>query len=55
MSPSTVMRLKLLATASRNAACRTFASIAASVVMKHSIVAWSGTAAGRLPVALMPG
>ena len=58
MSPSTVMRLKLCATASFNAACKTFASIAASVVMKHSIVACSppcGNAAGRAPVGAHAG
>jgi len=55
MSPSTVMRLKLCATASCRAACKVFASIAASVVMKQSMVACSDVAAGRLPVALMPG
>ncbi len=55
MSPSTVIRLKLAATASLSAARRAFAPMAASVVMKQSMVAWSDFAAGRAPVALMPG
>src|SRR5205085_2446094 len=62
MSPSTVMRLKLDATASASAARSGESAITASVVMKLSIVACrparpprAGTAAGRRPLALMPG
>ena len=40
MSPSTVMRLKLWAVASCNAACSGPRAMAASVVMMHNIVAW---------------
>ena len=48
-------RLKLFATASFDARCSALASIAASVVMKQSIVAWRGIADGRAPLGLMPG
>ena len=53
ISPSTVMRLKLWATACSNDNCSAAGAIAASVVMKHNIVACN--AAGRLPLTLMPG
>src|SRR5438094_470492 len=53
--PSTVMRLKLWATASLKAAWRARFSIAASLVRKQSIVACSPAAAGRRPLALMAG
>ena len=61
MSPSTVIRLKLEATASFSAACNGLAAMSQSVVMKHSIVACRpagtppGTAAGRAPVGDIPG
>ncbi len=42
MSPSTVMVLKLSSTAPVSAACSTVGEIAASVAMKHSIVAICG-------------
>ena len=42
VSPSIVMQLKVVLTCSSRSSCNAFASIAASVKMKHSIVAMSG-------------